>query len=140
MDPALLAVATSGANALVSLMTTDLWERAKVGVSSIFSRFSKSASSVPDELENSRGELIASAERDDLPETTEELQQMWVGKFRRLLVEHPEAAAELQEIITLWRDHARDNDINPGNTIHQTATAYDNSRIYQQGSGVQNNN
>ena len=138
MDPALLALATSSANALVSLMTTDLWERAKSGVSSIFSRRSTSQEHIDEELDESQNELTASSERGDLEDTTTEMQQVWKGKFRRLLLTDPEAAEELRAIIALWAEVADDSK-SPGG-INQTATAFDNSRIYQQGTGVQYNN
>ncbi|MGV9604062.1 hypothetical protein ACWDR2_10020 [Streptomyces sp. NPDC003631] len=139
MDPALLAIATSSANALVSLMTTDIWERTKGGLSTLFSRLSKSPEMIVRELEESRRELVASTERQDQEETTAEIQQMWRGKFRRLLAEHPDAAKDLQELIKIWQVNSGDAETGPGNMIHQTATAHDNSRIYQQGSGVQHN-
>lgn len=139
MDPALLAIATSSANALVSLMTTDLWERTKNGVSELFSRFSKSSEIVERELEDSRNELTASTDRDDLEDTTAEMQQLWRGKFRRLLTEYPDAAEDLKNIITLWQNSSGDTNVESGNVIHQTATAHDSSRIYQQGSGIQHN-
>ncbi|WP_432155856.1 hypothetical protein [Streptomyces sp. bgisy153] len=139
MDPALLTVASTSANALVSLMTTDLWDRAKSGVAKLYARLSKSSEAVALELEQSRLELRSSAERADLDETTTELQQMWKGKFRRLLADYPDATAELAELVSLWQGSRGGNAEGPGNVIHQTATASDNSRVYQQGSGVQHN-
>ncbi|MEU1934604.1 hypothetical protein ACH49O_12975 [Streptomyces coeruleorubidus] len=139
MDPALLAVASTSANALVSLMTTDLWERAKGRVAHIYTRLAKSPEALEQELEESRTELGTSTERGDLDETTTEMQQMWKGKFRRLLADHPEAAAELEDLVSLWQQISEDKAPGAGSKINQTATANDNSRIYQQGSGVQYN-
>lgn len=139
MDPALLAVATSGANALVSLMTTDLWERAKAGVTATYSRFSKSTETIDHELEESRADLTSSSERGDLSDTTIELQQIWKGKFRRLLAEHSDAADDLRAILAMWQEVSGDTEPKQGGVIHQTATAHDSSRIYQQGSGNQFN-
>ncbi|MEV5770270.1 hypothetical protein AB0L49_03225 [Streptomyces antimycoticus] len=140
MDAALLAVATSSANALVSLMTTDIWERAKTGVSKIYSRLSKSSEAIERELEDSRVELSNSVERGDPEETAAEMRQLWRGKFRRLLIDHPDAETELNGIITLWCETSAPSGLGSGNVIHQDATANDNSRIYQQGSGIQYNN
>ncbi|MEU5821859.1 hypothetical protein ABZ798_12180 [Streptomyces sp. NPDC047803] len=140
MDPALLTVASTSATALVSLMTTDVWERVKSGVSKVFTRTSTSPDAVHRELEESRIELQNSATRGDLDETTTEIEQMWKGKFRRLLAEHPEARTELEELVCLWQELPGGSSAGPGNVISQTATAHDNSRIYQQGSGIQHNN
>jgi hypothetical protein len=139
VDPALLALATSGANALISLMTTDLWERAKSGVSGLFARGAATSEFIENELEESRAELEASAARGDLEDTTSEIQQMWKGKFRRLLAADPDLAADVREIVGLWEGSGNAGGNGPRDVIQQTATAYDNSRIYQQGSGIQNN-
>jgi ATP-dependent protease HslVU (ClpYQ) ATPase subunit len=138
MDPALLAIATSSANALVSLMATDLWGRAKECVSSIFSRSSKSTNLIEQELEESKKDLTASIERGDIDDTTTEIRLLWKGKFRRLLAEDPELAGEMQAIVNLWQNEANSKN-GPQTMITQTASARDSSRIYQQGSGTQYN-
>ncbi|WP_329573832.1 hypothetical protein [Streptomyces sp. NBC_01361] len=140
MDPALLAIATTSANALVSLMTTDIWEQAKSGVTKCFQRSSKSSENLANELEEARSELTDSIERGDFEETSHELQQTWKGKFRRFLIEHPEGAGDLDELITLWRENAENGAAGTGAVINQNASAKDNSRIYQQGTGIQLNN
>ncbi|MGY0017612.1 hypothetical protein ACVHNB_01315 [Streptomyces sp. YJ-C3] len=140
MDPALLAVASTSANALVSLMTTDIWERAKAGVTKAYAKLSKPSGMVEQELEESRGDLGSAIERGDSEQTSIEVQQMWQGKFRRLLAEHPEAASDLDMLTRLWNENSGAIAPAVGNAITQTATASDSSRIYQQGSGIQFNN
>ncbi|WP_330246317.1 hypothetical protein OHA33_27105 [Streptomyces sp. NBC_00562] len=139
MDPALLAIATSSANALISLMTTDVWERAKSGVTTLFARWSNSEAGTDAELESCRAELNDSSARGDLDETVAEMQQMWKGKFRRLIASHPEAVEELRTLIDLHNEFLGERDDLKSPTINQSAAAHDNARIYQVGSGVQNN-
>ncbi|MEU1222127.1 hypothetical protein [Streptomyces microflavus] len=138
MDPALIAIATASANALVTLMTTDLWERAKEGVARALRRTTEADPEAL--LEGSRTELGQASARGDSEETVAEMQQMWRGKFRRLLAEHPEAADDLLFLKELRKEIDNDGENGESTTISQSATSYDSSRIYQMGTGVQNNN
>jgi hypothetical protein len=137
VDPALLALATASANSLVSLMTSDAWEQVKLGISKLFGRSDQRAAEEADrELELNRQELISSNSRDDL-ETADELRAAWRGKFRRLLIEDPEAEEALRGILTEWNPEEAQR--LAANVITQSASARDHGRVYQQGSGTQIN-
>ncbi|MET9303755.1 hypothetical protein ABZX78_07925 [Streptomyces cellulosae] len=138
MDPALLALATAGANSLISLMTSDAWQQAKNGISRLFGRSEgPAAEDISREFEENRQELIRSIARED-PDTAEELRVAWRGKFRRLLVEAPDAAEILRDLLKEW-DSAQVGGSTQSTVVTQSASARDHGRIYQQGSGTQIN-
>jgi hypothetical protein len=139
MDAAALALVTASANSLIALMTSEVWEQAKAGVVALFRRKGESDSvTIENELNESVRELSASLENGDA-DTVEELRQQWRGKFRRLVVAHPDLASELNELLREWNSlQAEGSTGSP--VINQTATARDNGRVYQQGTGNQFNN
>ncbi|MFF0186114.1 hypothetical protein [Streptomyces sp. NPDC005244] len=119
-------------------MTSDAWQQAKNGISRLFGRSEgPTAEDVSRELEENRQELTRSMARED-PDTADELRGAWRGKFRRLLVESPEAAEVLRELIKEW-DSAEAGDLKESTVINQSASAKDHGRVYQQGSGTQIN-
>ncbi|MFE1734567.1 hypothetical protein ACFW6X_31225 [Streptomyces bacillaris] len=137
MDPALLALATASANSLINLLTSDAWEKAKLGISRLFGRSDQgTAEEAGRELELNRQELLSSISRDDV-ETVDELRAAWRGKFRRLLSADPEAEEILREILTEWNPEEAQKLTT--NVITQSASASDHGRVYQQGSGTQIN-
>ncbi|MFF3878196.1 hypothetical protein [Streptomyces sp. NPDC001978] len=138
MDAAALALVTTSANSLVSLMTSEVWEQVKSGVAALFRRGRRAeGGAIEDELDESVRELRASLESGD-QETQEELCQQWRGKLRRLIREEPELIVELQSLLNEWSSlEAVKGNATP--TIYQTATARDGGRVYQQGTGTQNN-
>lgn len=137
MDAALLALATSCANSLIALITTDSWVQAKRGIRKAFGRSGEAAADQAEgELTEARRELESSVARNDT-ETVDELRVAWRGKFRRLLIEHPESESLIRSILQDW-----DSAISTpqgSQTIVQNATARESGRVYQQGSGTQNN-
>ncbi|MGW1558524.1 hypothetical protein ACWCQ1_18660 [Streptomyces sp. NPDC002144] len=138
MDAAALALVTTSANSLVSLMTSEVWEQVKGGVAALFRRGRTGGDGpIEDELEESARELRASLESGD-QDTQDELRQQWRGKLRRLIRDEPELIAELQSLLSEWSslDSAKEGIVR---SIHQTATARDGGRVYQQGTGTQNN-
>jgi hypothetical protein len=138
MDAAALALVTTSANSLVSLMTSEVWEQVKTGVAALFRRGRRTDGvSIEDELDESAHELRASLENGD-QETQEELCQQWRGKLRRLIREEPELVAELQSLLNEWSSLGADKG-NAAPAIYQTAIARDSGRVYQQGTGTQNN-
>ncbi|MGP3771839.1 hypothetical protein ACTWJ8_13465 [Streptomyces sp. SDT5-1] len=138
MDAAALALVTTGANSLVSLMTSEVWEQVKSGIVALFRRGRASeVASVENALDESARELRESLENGD-EDTREELSQQWRGKLRRLIREEPELIAELESLLSSWSSLVpAAGDIAPG--VQQTATARDSGRVYQQGTGTQIN-
>ncbi|MFB7831670.1 hypothetical protein [Streptomyces sp. NPDC056056] len=140
MDPALLALATTSANALITLMATDVWTKAKEGVVRLLTRSDDvDEASIAADLETSREELQAALGREDAQETREELQHAWRGKFRRLVIEHPELDSDLRDLARSLEDMTRSEGMPAGGSLTQHAVARDHGRVYQQGSGTQNN-
>ncbi|GAA4096169.1 hypothetical protein [Streptomyces hundungensis] len=138
MDAAALALITTSANSLVSLMTSEVWDQVKGGLATLYRR-GRTAGDGPieDELDESARELRESLENGD-QETQDELRQQWRGKLRRLIRDEPELITELQSLLSEWSSlDAAKQEITP--SIHQTATARDGGRVYQQGTGTQNN-
>jgi dsDNA-specific endonuclease/ATPase MutS2 len=138
MDATALALVTTSANSLVSLMTSEVWEQVKSGVAALFRRGRRAEYiAIEEELDESARELRVSLENGD-QETQEELRQQWRGKLRRLIREEPELFAELRSLLNEWSSLETTKG-NATHIIHQTATARDGGRIYQQGTGTQNN-
>ncbi|MFB7323622.1 hypothetical protein [Streptomyces sp. NPDC056190] len=138
MDAAALALVTASANSLVSLMTSEAWEQAKSGLAALFRRGRRGdVAVIEDELDESARELRLSLENGD-QETQDELRQQWRGKLRRLILDDPELTGELRSLLEAWSSLTTDAASDPP-TIHQIATARDHGRVYQQGTGTQNN-
>ncbi|WP_137990048.1 hypothetical protein [Streptomyces vilmorinianum] len=103
MEAELVALATTGATALVQHMVGDGWERARTRVAEFFAgRFGADAESVGAELETVRDELLA-AERDGdeqaAADARAEALAEWRARMRRSLRDDPDAADELREIL-----------------------------------------
>ena len=123
MDPQLSTLAQSASLTLVTLMATDAWERTKDGIVALWRRVRpERADAVAAELDNTREDLSADLAVQD------ELVTEWQGRIRRLLVERPEAAAELRSLL---------DELSPGPSngpaVSQRATASGEARIYQAG-------
>ncbi|MGW6951501.1 hypothetical protein [Streptomyces xanthophaeus] len=139
MDATALALVTASASSLVSLMTSEAWEQVKNGAASLFRRGDRpGAAPIEDELDESARELTLSIATGDR-ETQVELEQQWRGRLRRLLIEQPKLADELRSLLAEWSAIDDEGSAGRAHTIQQTATARDSGRVYQQGTGIQNN-
>lgn len=138
MDAAILALATSGANSIVSLMASDAWSQVKSGFSRILGRGDSAETDViAGQLEAARLELESATARNDA-QAEDELRADWRGKLRRLLLEDPEAQSQLRDLLRELEPLMPTASSSP--TINQSAIARDGGKVYQQGSGVQYNN
>ncbi|UOE22278.1 hypothetical protein NI17_024000 (plasmid) [Thermobifida halotolerans] len=81
----------AGAAALVQAMTTEGWEAVRRRVAALFGRGHQAAEA---ELDRTREELTGGET------TVEEAAAEWRTKLRRLLKHHPQAAEELQALLT----------------------------------------
>jgi hypothetical protein len=138
MDPELVALASTGASTLVTLMATDAWDQAKRAVAALFARSRPEAISLVErELDESRSELVAALDRgDDLTEP--ELITQWQGRLRRLLATDPGIETALRALVDDLEASASHVSIRTEN-IEMRAKASDHGRVYQQGQGVQYN-
>jgi hypothetical protein len=128
VDPELTQLASTAATTLVQLLTTEGWKRVKEQFASLWrSAQPDRADAIAVEIEATRGDLLAVQQSDD-GEATEELRTEWQGRLRRLLAAHPEAAAELRDLLA---DLAPDSPAVPSVTQHAVASG--NAHVYQAG-------
>ncbi|MGW4159051.1 hypothetical protein [Streptomyces sp. NPDC004788] len=103
MEAELVALATTGATALVQHMVSDGWERARTRIAAYFAaRSGADEEAVGAELEAARDELIRAERSGDEETATEartEAHVEWRARMRRSLLADPESARELQEIL-----------------------------------------
>jgi hypothetical protein len=138
MDEVLAKLATSGAQTIVTLMTTDLWHGLRDRVVNIFRRGdNRQQEAVAAELESSRDHILTSTQEKRQEIETYE-QDLWEARLRIGLIEQPEIA----DLINSLLNEARAMGVTSSNDSHNIslkAHAHDNARIYQQGYGVQRN-
>ncbi|MFE7235056.1 hypothetical protein ACFVAF_31395 [Streptomyces sp. NPDC057596] len=128
MDPETALLAQSAGVTLVTLMTTDAWNRTREGVTRLWQRTQPHrAEAVAAQLAATREDALAAGEAGD-QETLGELHAEWQGRLRRLLAARPGAAAELRGLL---------GELDPGgaseSAITQHASASGHARIYQAG-------
>ncbi|GAA3173866.1 MULTISPECIES: hypothetical protein [Streptomyces] len=127
MDAELMALASTAGSAVVTALTTDLWQRAQASVGGLWRRaYPERADTVEAELTETRDLLLAAPE-DDVAETSAE---EWGLRFRRLLTTHPALAEELrrvlaEELAPAVPAHSQ------GNSTVFNATASGHGRVYQ---------
>ncbi|MFF0277215.1 hypothetical protein [Streptomyces sp. NPDC004330] len=128
MDAELAVLAGTAGTTLVTLLTTEAWQRVSDGVASLWRRAEPDrAEAISAELETTRADLLAAQDGDD-QESGRELGAEWQGRIRRLLVTHPEEAAALRRLL---------DELQPPTSgvpaVTQQATASGYARVYQAG-------
>ena len=94
MDSESLALASTAAATLVTLLTTEAWTRASQEIASMWHRFRPSqAAGVEAELAQARADVLAGDQAVTGAVVTE-----WEGRLGRLLAAHAEAAGELARV------------------------------------------
>ncbi|MCT6778477.1 hypothetical protein LXH09_17750 [Streptomyces sp. CS7] len=111
-------------------MATDVWQRTRDGVTSIWQRVHPDrADAVAGELNVTREDILA-ARNDGDTEVEAELRSEWQGRVRRLLQSDPSIAADLRALLNdLSPDSATGNVYN----VQMDASATDSGRVYQAG-------
>ncbi|MFJ8730979.1 hypothetical protein [Streptomyces bauhiniae] len=128
MDPELAALAATAGTTLVSALTTEVWQRARDGIASLWrSSQPERADAITAELDTTRVDLMAAQGGGDAG-TPSELGAEWQGRIRRLLVAHPEAADDLRSLLAELTPAAA---VTPSVTQHATASGQ--GRVYQAG-------
>ncbi|MFJ5515556.1 hypothetical protein ACIQB4_00665 [Streptomyces griseoluteus] len=128
MDPEMAMLAGTAGTTLVTLLTTEAWQRARDGVASLWRRAEPGrADAISAELDVTRGDLLAARASGDL-ESRDELSAEWQGRLRRLLAAHPEETAALR---TLLDELAPCPPAAPSVTQHAAASGH--ARVYQAG-------
>ncbi len=126
MDAELVALASTAGSAVVTALSTDLWQRAQASVGALWRRaYPERADTVEAELTETRTLLLATSEDDVAQDSAQE----WRLRFRRLLATRPDLAEELRRVLN--------EDLAPALPEHQgtstvfNATASGHGRIYQ---------
>ncbi|MGW1011777.1 hypothetical protein ACWD4X_17325 [Streptomyces termitum] len=128
MEAELAVLAGTAGTTLVTLLTTEAWQRVSDGITSLWRRAEpERAEAISAELEVARTDLLAARETGDSG-TGGELGAEWQGRIRRLLVAHPEEAEVLRALLDELRPALPDV---PAVTQHATASG--NARVYQAG-------
>ncbi|MFI2200668.1 hypothetical protein ACH47Z_07780 [Streptomyces sp. NPDC020192] len=128
MDPETAVLAGTAGTTLVTLLTTEVWQRARDGIASLWRRAEPGrAEAISAELDVTRGDLLAAQAGGDL-ESRSELGTEWQGRIRRLLAAHPEETEALRALL---------NELAPytpaDSSVTQHATASGHARVYQAG-------
>ncbi|WP_327668100.1 MULTISPECIES: hypothetical protein [unclassified Streptomyces] len=128
MDPELAMLARTAGTSLVTLLTTEAWQRARDGIASLWRRAEpERAEAISTELEATRRELLAAQAGGDL-ESRIELRTEWQGRLRRLLAAHPEQTEALRVVLSELAP------LTPTDaSVTQHATASGQARVYQAG-------
>jgi hypothetical protein len=128
VQPELTSVAQSAGTTVVTLMTTDIWQRAREGITRLWQRIQPHrAELVSAELDASREDALTATANDDQV-MLGELRSHWEGQVRRLLLAHPEAIEELRRLLDELAPATP-----PQHVVTQHATATGRARVYQAG-------
>jgi hypothetical protein len=127
MDAELMTLASTAGTAVVTALTTDLWQQTQVAVGALWRRaYPERAATVEAELTDTRTLLLAAPEDDVAGDSADE----WRLRFRRLLATHPDLADELRRMLA--EDLAP---VLPANSQSTSAvfnaTASGHGRVYQ---------
>jgi hypothetical protein len=128
VDAEIAGLAGTAATTLVTLLTTEGWCRAKDQLVSLWRLVQpERAEAIADELEAAHDDLILAQDNDE-SRIEEELSAEWQGRFRRLLIAHPDAVGELRALVTTLAPETA-----KVRSVTQHAVASGNARLYQAG-------
>ncbi|WTU68991.1 hypothetical protein OHU31_32840 [Streptomyces sp. NBC_00055] len=128
MDPEMAVLASTAGTTLVTLLTTEAWQRARDGIASLWRRTEpERAEAISAELDVTRRELLAAQAGGDL-ESRSELGAEWQGRMRRLLAAHPEETEALRALLSELAPYAPAD-----SSVTQHASASGHARVYQAG-------
>jgi hypothetical protein len=134
VDIDIAAMVGAGGTALVELMLTDAWAEAKYIAARIFRRRDEdNDEAILGDLEESRQSVASAAQSENSADLRSELEAEWRSRMRRAVGQSPANVAALKELIDLYGKSTQSQ------SVSFNATARDNSRVYQQGIGTQNN-
>jgi hypothetical protein len=131
VDADLAALLSAAATTLVTLMTTDSWERVKAGFAGLWRRrHPGQAGTVEADLEAARAAVVA-ARRSGDEEVATELAAEWRSRLRRLAGADEEIQAEIRGLVDEFRPLLPGG--GPGGPVVMRARASGGSRINQAG-------
>ncbi|MET9761116.1 hypothetical protein ABZ016_18940 [Streptomyces sp. NPDC006372] len=123
--------ATPAVQALIGAMTSDLWASARDRFARVLARRPDAAGEVSEDLEESQQQLVDAGATD---EAREEISSEWLGRFRRALTRDPSLLDELRSLIEDYGE----KQASPG-VVTQNVSATGGGTVFNQGTGVQNN-
>jgi hypothetical protein len=130
VDPELASLAQSAGTTLVTMMTTEAWQRFRERITQLWRQIQPHrAETVAVELQSDREEALAAHIADDRV-TLDELCAQWQGRVRRLLAARPDAAAELGRLLEEFGPRTGGA---AGAVTTQYGTASGRARVYQAG-------
>lgn len=131
MDAEIVSLAATAAATLVGAMTTDGWQRAKEGITSLWRRAHPDhAEAVARELEKSRSLATASLTEgaDPTGQVAQELIGEWQSRLARLLESEPALTGELGAMLTSWGAQGSATSL-IDNSVRIDSTAAGHSRV-----------
>jgi hypothetical protein len=137
MDAELIALVNSGATTLLGLMVTDAWGRSKRAIASLVGAGGEVDRALESDLEDTRVRLLAAIDEGDLAAEAD-LAAEWRSRLRRA-VENDSLAVDALERFVEQNKAAESSYNNQTDRMIMKARASGNSRIFQQGQGVQHN-
>ncbi|MGW5115811.1 hypothetical protein ACWEQ8_10250 [Streptomyces noursei] len=128
MDPEITALAGTAGTTLVTLLTTESWQRIRDRFAALWSRTRSGREiDVAEELEATREELLAARAGGD-SDLEADVTAEWQSRIRRLMASHPAAVDDLRALLA---DYPPSED--PTTTVTQHAVASGSARVYQAG-------
>jgi hypothetical protein len=125
MDTESVALASTAAATIVTLLTTDAWTQVKKEVAGLWRRFRpEHAAAVEDDLSAARQEALAAAAAGD-EAVPRALATEWESRLRRLLAAEPAAASELAQVVATLTSIKQHENV----MITQKANASDQSQV-----------
>lgn len=134
MDADLTTLAWKGASTVVALLATDAWEKAKVGLGSLWRHtHPERADDVEAELVETRASLLdARAEEDDA--LAGALTQVWQSRLAHLLATNPELVAQFRQLLNeVFVPALSVNERLRIDKVEMQAKASGRGRVYQAG-------
>jgi hypothetical protein len=136
VDTESVALASTAAATMVTLLTTDAWAQVKKEIAGLWRRFRpEHAAAAEDDLSAARDEAIAAAQAGDAT-VADALTTEWELRLRRLLAADPGVAAELARVVTTLANALESTAESTGKqhenvTITQQANASKHSSVIQ---------
>lgn len=133
MDQELALLAQTASSTMVTLMATDMWQRARDGVVGVWRRVHPTqADGIAGSLTEVRDELLAARERGDQA-TESALATEWSGRLGRLLIADPAAGPQLAQILDELQRQLPDLFPEQAPAVTMNARASGHGRVYQAG-------
>jgi hypothetical protein len=133
VDTELAQLISTAATALVQLLTTEGWERAKSAVGSLWQRVHPDRVAMLEvELGDSRAALLAARGVGD-DQAERDLEGEWRGRLRRLVAADPQVADELPRLLQELRAALTEAGVAQGGHIDMRAHASGHAQVYQAG-------